>query len=146
MGRALGTVHTGADNVQAALRGAVADLALPRDPGEGITLPPRRRAAAAMTLPTPARVGPLVQAADDRFRAYIGLCAFASLRLGEAAAVGDVDVVRRTVTVARQVQRAPGGAVEIRAPKYASERQAASRYGRSADSAGPARRSAAMVR
>ena len=29
----------------------------------------------------------------------------------------------RTPTVARQVQRAPGGAIELRAPKYGSERQ-----------------------
>ncbi len=30
---------------------------------------------------------------------------------------------RRTLTVARQVQRAPGGAIDLRAPKYGSERQ-----------------------
>jgi integrase len=52
------------------------------------------------------------------------LCAFAGLRLGEAAGVqlGDVDFLRRTLTVSRQVQRAGGIEVEIRAPKYGSER------------------------
>jgi integrase len=78
-----------------------------------------------MTLPTAAQVGTVLEAADDSFRAFVGLCAFAGLRLGEAAAVrvGDVDFLRRTLTVARQVQRAPGGAIELRAPKYGSERQ-----------------------
>ena len=36
--------------------------------------------------------------------------------------VGDVDYLRRVLLVRRQVQRAPGGAVEVRAPKYGSER------------------------
>ena len=52
------------------------------------------------------------------------LAAFAGLRLGEAAAVqvGDIDFLHRSLRVRRQVQRAGGGAVEIRAPKYRSER------------------------
>lgn len=36
--------------------------------------------------------------------------------------VGDIDFLRRTLTVGRQVQRAAKNAVEIRAPKYGSER------------------------
>ena len=36
--------------------------------------------------------------------------------------MGDVDFLGRTLTVARQVQRGPRGAVEIRPPKYGSER------------------------
>jgi len=57
-------------------------------------------------------------------RRLIGLCGFAGVRLGEAAAVRirDVDFLRKTPTVARQVQRANKGQVEIRAPKYGSER------------------------
>ena len=54
-GLAPGTVHTRTNNVRAVLRGAVADRVIPRDPSEGIALPRRRRAAAAMTLPTPAQ-------------------------------------------------------------------------------------------
>ena len=63
-------------------------------------------------------------AADVWFRPFIGLCAFAGLRLGEAAAIqfNDIDFLRRTVTVSRQVQRADRKEVEIRAPKYGSER------------------------
>jgi integrase len=66
----------------------------------------------------------ILEAADERFRAFVAVCAFAGLRLGEAAAlqVGDVDFLRRQIHVKRQVQRAEGGEVEIRLPKYGSER------------------------
>ncbi len=45
-----------------------------------------------------------------RFRAFVALCAFAGLRLGEAAALkfGDVDFLRRQLHVRRQVQRLGG--------------------------------------
>ncbi len=58
------------------------------------------------------------------FEAFIALAAFAGLRLGEAAGlrVGDVDFLPRTLAVSRQVQRNDGGGVEIRLPKYGSER------------------------
>lgn len=39
-----------------------------------------------------------------------------------ALQVGDINFLGRTLTVARQVQRANGHAVEIRLPKYGSER------------------------
>ncbi len=77
-----------------------------------------------MRLPEPGQVGALLKHADPSFVAFVGLCAFAGLRLGEAAAlqVGDVDFLRKRLTVARQVQRVAGGEVDIRAPKYGSER------------------------
>jgi integrase len=77
-----------------------------------------------MAVPSPADVGKIITAADVWFRPFIGLCAFAGLRLGEAAAIKleDVDFLRRTLTVSRQVQRAGGKHVEIRAPKWGSER------------------------
>ena len=59
------------------------------------------------------------------FRTFVALAAFAGLRLGEAAAalkVGDVDVQDRRLLVHRQVQRERGGGIEIRVPKYGSER------------------------
>lgn len=123
-GLAPGTVHTRVNNVRAVLRGAVADRLIPSDPSIGITLPRRRRPQAAMTLPTPAQVGALLEAAEPAFRAFVALCAFAGLRLGEAAAlrVEDIDFLRRTLTVTRQVQRGGKGRVEIRPPKYGSER------------------------
>lgn len=42
---------------------------------------------------------------DERFRPFIALCAFAGLRLSEAAAVqlGDVDFLRKSLRVSRQV-------------------------------------------
>lgn len=77
-----------------------------------------------MAVPTPEQVGALLAAVDPAWQAFLALAAFAGLRLGEAAGVqvGDVDFLRRTLTVARQVQRAGGRQVEIRAPKYGSER------------------------
>lgn len=118
------TIHTRVNNVRAVLRGAMADRMIPRDPSEGVTLPRRRKRAAAMTIPTPAQVGSLLAVADEPFAPFIALCAFAGFRLGEAAAVqvGDVDFLRRTLAVSRQVQRENGGGVEVRAPKYGSER------------------------
>ena len=64
----------------------------------------------------------MLEAADESFQPFLGLCAFAGLRLGEAAAVqvGDVDFLRRTLKVSRQVQRGGGPNVEIRPPKYGS--------------------------
>jgi integrase len=77
-----------------------------------------------MTIPTTEDIGKIMAAADVRFRPSIGLCAFAGLRLGEAAAVKveDIDFLRRTLTVSRQVQRAGKNMIEIRSPKYGSER------------------------
>jgi hypothetical protein len=77
-----------------------------------------------MSIPTPEEVGQLMVLADERFQPFIGLCAFAGLRLGEAAGVqlGDVDFLRKSLRVSRQVQRVNGGAIDVRAPKYGSER------------------------
>jgi len=119
-----GTVTTRFNNVRAVFRAARRDKIIGTDPTEGITLPRKRRAEAAMTIPTTGDVGKIMTAADVRFRPFIGLCAFAGLRLGEAAAVkvDDIDFLRRTLTVSRQVQRAGKHQVEIRSPKYGSER------------------------
>jgi integrase len=123
-GLAPGTIRTRYNNVRSVLRAAVRDRVIPSDPSEGVTLPRGRRTEAAMALPTPEHVRALLDAADPKFRAFVALAAFAGLRLGEAAAlqVGDVNFLGRTLHVARQVQRANGKAVEIRAPKYGSER------------------------
>ncbi|OQM83375.1 tyrosine-type recombinase/integrase [Rhodococcus sp. 66b] len=119
-----GTIKTRFNNVRSVLRAAKRDKVLGEDPSERITLPRRRRADAAMVIPTTQQVGALITEAGIEFDAFVGLCAFAGLRLGEAAAlqVGDIDFLRREINVERQVQRANGHAVEIRAPKYGSER------------------------
>lgn len=119
------TIHTRFVNVRGVIRAAVRDRVLAHDVTANVKLPRRRKSEAAMTIPTPAEVGRLLASASDhRARTFIAVCAFAGLRLGEAAAmqVGDVDFLRREIRVTRQVQRANGGVVEIRAPKYGSER------------------------
>lgn len=123
-GLAPGTIKTRYSNVRSVLRAAVRDRVMATDPSDGVTLPRARRAEAAMVLPTPAQVRALLDVADDRFRTFVALAAFAGLRLGEAAAVqlGDVNFLGRTLQVNRQVQRGPGGTVVISAPKYGSER------------------------
>ena len=119
-----GTVATRFNNVRAVFRAAHRDRIIGTDPTDGITLPRKRRAEVAMTIPSPEDISKIMAAADVRFRPFIGLCAFAGLRLGEAAAVkvDDIDFLRRTLTVSRQVQRAGKNMVEIRSPKYGSER------------------------
>ena len=104
---------------------AVGDKLISDDPTRGVRMPQLRRTEASMTIPTPAQVAALLEAADEDFACFIALCAFAGMRLGEAAGiqVGDVDWMRRTIRLSRQVQRAPGlNNVEVRLPKYGSER------------------------
>jgi integrase len=116
------TVHTRTQNVRAVLRAAVADYIVARDPSVGVALPRRRRKESSMTVPTPAEVGLLVDASEHA--PLIALCAFAGLRLGEAAALKPEDINQEagTISVRRQVQRDRGSAVEIKAPKAGSER------------------------
>jgi integrase len=123
-GLAPGTIRTRVNNVRGVLRAAVRDRVIASDPSDGIALPRVRRPEAAMVLPSTAQVRALLAEAPDEWGAFVALCAFAGLRLGEAAAVqvGDVDFLRRTLTVRRQVQRGTKGSVEIRPPKYGSER------------------------
>ncbi len=111
-------------------RAAVSDRIIANDPSTGVALPRRRKADAAMRIPTVEEVGLLLSHADSPrvstrkgFRAYVALCAFAGLRKGEAAAVqvGDIDFLRRQLTVSRQLQR-DGSSYVVRPPKYGSER------------------------
>lgn len=123
-GLAPGTIKTRVNNVRAVLRAAVRDRVIASDPSDGVTLPRTRRAESSMLLPAPAQVRALLDAAGPQFRAFIALAAFAGLRLGEAAGaqVADVNFLGRSLQISRQVQRGPGGTVEITPPKYGSER------------------------
>lgn len=120
---AASTIKTRFVIVRSVFRAAVADKVIAADPCQGVVLPRRRKAEAAMRVPTVENVGRLLRAADERFAAYVALCAFAGLRMGEAAGVqvGDVDFLRRQLTVSRQLQR-DGRNVAVRPPKYGSER------------------------
>lgn len=119
-----GTIKTRFVNVRSVFRAAVRDKLIAADPSADVRLPRRRKREAAMNIPEPAKVGRILAAADERFRAFVALCALAGLRLGEAAALKreDVDFLRRQIHVQRQVQRAGGGRVDITLPKYGSER------------------------
>jgi integrase len=119
-----GTIKTRFVNVRSVFRAAMRDKVIATDPTEGVRLPRQRKREAAMTIPAPGQVRTLLDTADERFVAFLAVCAFAGLRLGEAAALRfeDVDFLRRQLHVRRQVQRASKGKVEIRLPKYGSER------------------------
>ena len=141
------TIDTRFTIVRGVFRAAVADRLIASDPTVGVVLPRKRKAEAAMTIPTNADVARLLHAAEPAsrptsrpgFTAYVALCAFAGLRRGEALGVqvADIDFLARTLRVTRQLQRAKpadvaagknlveavgGITVIVRAPKYESER------------------------
>ncbi len=119
-----GTIRTRTNNVRAVLRGAVRDRVIALDPSQGLALPRVGKPEHWITVASPRQVRAILDSADERFVAMFSLAAFPGLRLGEAAAVqvGDIDFLHRSLRVRRQVQRAGGGTVEIRGPKYRSER------------------------
>lgn len=118
------TIRTRFNYVHMALRAAVLDKVIAEDPSANQRLPKVRKRAAAMTIPTPDEVLAATREAQPHFRAFVQVCAFAGLRLGEAAGlqVGDIDFLRRTITVARQVQGQTRAAAKVVPPKYGSER------------------------
>jgi integrase len=123
-GLAPSTIKTRFTNVRTVFRGAHRDRAIAADPCEAVILPRRGRPEIAMQIPSPEEVGRIMAAAEPWFCPLIGLYAFAGLRLGEGAGVqlDDIDFLRRTLTVSRQVQRAGGSNVMVRPPKHGSER------------------------
>ena len=123
-GLAPATVKVRYNLVRSAFKAAVADRVISLDPSDNIKLPRERRSEAAMTIPTTAQVAAALEAAPEWFEAYIGVCAFAGLRLGEAAGlqVGDIDFLRRTLTINRQVQGENRKNAEVVGPKHGSER------------------------
>ncbi|GAB4077286.1 tyrosine-type recombinase/integrase [Nostocoides australiense] len=141
------TIDTRFTIIRGVFRAAVADRLIPSDPTIGVVLPRKRKAEAAMSIPTNADVALLLDAAEPPsrpksrpgFTAFVALCAFAGLRRGEALGVqvGDIDFLARTLRVTRQIQRAKaadikagknlveavaGITVLTRPPKYESER------------------------
>ncbi len=140
------TIDTRFTIVRGVFRAAVADRLIPNDPSVGVVLPRKRKAEAAMNIPTNADIAKLLNAAEPPhrpksrpgFTAYVALCAFAGLRRGEAPSmqVRDIDFLARTLRVKRQIQRAKsadiaagkdlveavaGITVIVRPPKYESE-------------------------
>lgn len=123
-GYAPNTINTRMMTVRAALRAPLRDRRIVSDPSVGVVLPRRKARDTSMKVATSEQVGMILAASDARMRAYVGLCAFAGLRLGEASAinVSAIDFLRRRISVERQVQKVRGGPPEIRAPKYESSR------------------------
>jgi integrase len=117
------TIRTRFNNVRRVLRAAVVDRRIPRDPTVGVALPATRKREAAMTIPTVGEVHALLDQ-DTYWAPMWAVCAFAGLRLGEAAALqpGDLDFLNRQVHVRRQAQKQPNGGLDVRLPKYRSER------------------------
>ncbi|MCK1804081.1 site-specific integrase [Brevibacterium sp. R8603A2] len=118
------TIETRYKFVSMCFIAAVKERVIARNPAEGAQLPRKRRAEASMRIPTPSEVRQLMEAADTYFRAFIAVAAFAGLRLGEVAGlqVPDVDFLRRTITVERQIQGESNSDVQVVAPKDGSER------------------------
>jgi integrase len=123
-GLAPSTVRTRYNYVHMALRAAVVDRIIKADPSAGVPLPRARKAAAAMTIPAAEKVGRALATAPEWFRPFVAVCAFAGLRLGEAAGLRleDVDFLRRTIAVRRQLQGETSATTELVAPKFGSER------------------------
>lgn len=118
------TVRNRYNFARMAFQAAVKDKLISEDPTDQIKLPRERRVEAAMMIPTPEQVGLALSEAPDFFRAYVAVCAFAGLRLGEASGlrVQDIDFMRRTITVGRQIQGVTKADTEVVAPKNGSER------------------------
>ena len=121
------TIRTRFANVRNVIRAAVRDRLLARDITSAVELPRARKADAAMSIPTVEQVGAAMRACEDIepwYAAFIAVCAFAGLRRGEASAlqVGDIDFLRKEIRVQRQVQWTDDGQMELRGPKYGSER------------------------
>jgi len=123
-GYAPNTINTRMMTVRAALKAALRDRRIVSDPSVGVVLPRRQRREISMEVATSEQVGRVFAASEPRVRAYVALCAFGGLRLGEASGVNisDVDFLRRRLEVLRQVQKRRGGPPELRPPKYESVR------------------------
>ncbi len=124
-GLAASTISTRFNYVHMAFQAAVRDRVIQQDPCTSVTLPSARRQEAAMGLPEATEVARVLALLEGRpFGTFVALCAFAGLRLGEAAGlqVADIDFLRRTLTVSRQVQGATSTTTEIVPPKHGSER------------------------
>jgi integrase len=122
-GLAPGPIKTRYVNVRSVFRAAVKDRIISKTPPTSPT-PPPASSRRSYDHPSARRRRPADDRRDTQVRTFIALCAFAGLRLSEAACVqlGDVDFIRQQLKVIRQVQRALDASTEIRAPKYGSER------------------------
>ncbi|HIZ98257.1 MAG TPA: site-specific integrase [Candidatus Janibacter merdipullorum] len=96
------------------------------DPSADVKIKAKKKRADSdeLEIPTSEQIAAVLEAADVMFRPFIAVCAFAGLRLGEAAGlqVGDVDFLRRTIKVRRQVQGDTNSTAVLVPPKADSTR------------------------
>lgn len=122
-GLAASTIRTRLNYVQMAFRSAVDNQLIARNPALRVKTPrQRKREVAAKTL-TAEQVAAALETAGH-FRPFLAVCAFAGLRLGEAAGLqaGDIDAERGIVRVRRQVQGSSIPTTVVAPPKAGSER------------------------
>ena len=123
-GLAASTIRTRLNYVQMAFRAAVDNQVISRNPAARVKTPRIRKREATMKILTAEQVAASLEAAGE-FRAFVAVCAFAGLRLGEAAGLqaGDIDRDRQTISVRRQVQGTSIPTTTITPPKAGSERE-----------------------
>ncbi|MCF4119956.1 tyrosine-type recombinase/integrase [Antribacter sp. KLBMP9083] len=123
-GIAASTIKSRMVHIRSAFRAAVRDKVIGEDPTANVTLPRIRRPDQAMQIPTVEEVGAALAIAPDPFAPVIAICAFAGLRIGEVAGlqVRDVDFLRRTIKVDRQLQGNNSKDLVVVPPKYESYR------------------------
>lgn len=116
------TIRTRVSYVTMVVNGAIRDQHLVRDPMKGVPLP--RLPKDEMHIPLPDEVRSILESSHDHFRAFWAVCAFAGLRPGEAAGlkVEDIRWLQRELRVDRQVQPGGKGKVDIKPPKFGSQR------------------------
>lgn len=117
------TTRTRFNYVHMALRAAVGDRVIPSAPSAGVRLPKPTRSD-TLAIPASDDVAAAMKVAPVHFRPFVAVCAFAGLRLGEAAGlhVEDVDFLRRRIHVRRQVQGATNTEATVTDPKAGSVR------------------------
>ncbi|WIB16679.1 site-specific integrase [Curtobacterium sp. MCPF17_050] len=117
------TVKSRTAYVRIAVRAAILDRRLANDPLEGVKLPQVRKTEHSMRIPTADEVRAIRAAIDPAWQVWIDVMAYAGLRIGEASGlqVGDVDFLRRTIHVQRQIQNRVQR-LDILPPKHGSER------------------------
>lgn len=123
-GLAASTRRTRFNYVRMCFAAAVRARLIRLDPTAAIAPPKVPKAETKMRIPTAEQVAQALIVAPPEFRAFLAVCAFAGLRLGEAAGVqlGDIDFLRRTLRVERQIQGQVNSKTAETSPKYESAR------------------------
>lgn len=117
------TVKTRVAYVRIMIRAAMLDRRLAYDPLAGVKLPQVRKTEHAMRIPSPDEVRSIRAGFDPAWQAWVDVMAYAGLRIGEASGLQlkDVDFLRRTIHVQRQVQNRVKH-LDLLPPKHGSER------------------------